>query len=192
MRESSVVFCYSRTCNSLEVNDVLTADFSFVAYKQSTVAVAAIIVTLEQLNTAPDNVCKWLFIVNANHDYKEDPETLACVKRLRKIFIHNQNRIKELDGSGSGNDVITIPKEKHYKNKRICRVATPSPTPEDEPEVKKVGNQEVFINDDRDIRKKSILLPTPTRDEDCIDYNDIDSGQRKRKRCAVSNKCTIN
>ena len=165
------------------------ADFFFVAYKQSKVAVAAIILTLEQLNTEPSNVCKWLFNVNANHNYKEDPEIFACVKRLRTIFIHNQNRIRELDGSGSGNDFITIPKEKHYDNKRICRVATPSPTPEDESEVK---DQEFVTNDNGDRGKKSILLPTPSRDEDCIDYIDIDSGQRKRKRCAISNKCTIN
>lgn len=176
------------------------ADFYFVAHRQSKVAVAAIIITLEQMNASPDLIRNWLSNVKSFQNSTDDHETLACVKHLRKIYNHNQNRIKELDGIGSSNDIITITKEQLCESKRIRRVATPSPTPDDEPSavegVVLVGYNEFVSNDDdRDRGNKSIIpLPTPTREDDCIDENNnIDSGQRKRQRCAIiCNKCTIN
>lgn len=148
------------------------------------------------MKVAPELIHKWLSNVKVIQNRStDDHETLACIKHLRKIYIHNNNRIKELDGNGSCDILNTITKEQYCDSKRICRVATPSPTPEDEPVVEGVGdNQEFVSNDERDRGMKSILLPTSTRDVDhCKDYNGIDSGQRKRKRCAIiSNKCTIN
>lgn len=151
------------------------------------------------MNASPELIRSWLSNIKAFQNGVDDHETLACVKHLRKIYNHNKNRIKDLDGISSSNDIITIAKEQLCENKRIGRVATPSPTPDDEPAVKRVvvGYSEIVSDDDRDRGgKKSLInpLPTPNREDDCIDENNnIDSGQRKRQRCAIScNKCTIN
>ena len=82
---------------------------------------------------APELIHKWLSNVKVIQNRStDDHETLACIKHLRKIYIHNNNRIKELDGNGSCDILNTITKEQYCDSKRICRVATPSPTPEDE------------------------------------------------------------
>lgn len=142
------------------------------------------------MNTSSELIQKWLSKINAIHNGAEDLGLWACVKHLRKIYISNNNRIKEVDGSSNGHHVvIATTTGQRCVNVPISRVATPSPTPEDEAE--RGVDSSGFPNEDR---MKFIALPTPHNEEESrADYNNIDSGQRKRQRRAINcNKCTIN
>ncbi|KAL7541364.1 hypothetical protein ACHAXR_010841 [Thalassiosira sp. AJA248-18] len=137
--------------------ELATCDFYFVTHKQSKLAKAAIFVTLEQthLKLSPE-------LIQTN--FTEDIETMACVNQLRKIYSYNEMRIKAIDDKSEN-----ITTKDRSGRKRICRAATPSPTPEDMPE-------QVTSISERGVEIKFACSQ---------DSNNIDGGQCKRQRYRV-------
>ena len=110
--------------------ELAVCDFFFVAHKQSRLAVAAILVTFEQMPELPPALVQaCLANIRSFVNFADDLECLACVEQLRKIYAHNDMRIKAVDGSSG---IVTTADESNDR-KRVCRAATPSPTPEDQP-----------------------------------------------------------
>jgi hypothetical protein len=106
------------------------ADFFFVPHKQSKLAVAAIVVTMEQTNMSLESIRTSLSKSKSVNNFTKDRATMACVTQLRKIYSHNNMRIEEIDGECCI-DVAATATTKPCDLNRVYRVATPSPTPED-------------------------------------------------------------
>ena len=96
---------------------------------------------------------------------------MACVTQLRKIYAHNHIRIEKIDGEGRI-DVATTDTANPCDLNRVCRVATPSPTPDDVPE---------YVCCDIDSKKFSNLDGGGWKQCPA----NIDTGQRKRVRREV-------
>lgn len=147
------------------------ADFFFVLHKQSKLAVAAIVVTLEQTNMSLESIRRSLSNSKSVNDFTKDRATMACVTQLRKIYAHNHMRIEKIDGECCIN-VSTTDTANPCDLHRVCRVATPSPTPDDVPEYVCCGiDSNKFSNLDGGGGKQ---CPA-----------NIDTGQRKRVRREV-------
>ena len=67
----------------------------------------------------------------AQTNFSEDKDLLACIKKLRQIYSHNEERIKEIDCQGSScTSCTTDTIEEQNRKRAAARAATPSPTPE--------------------------------------------------------------
>ena len=112
-------------------------DFFFLPYKQSKIAVAAIIVTIEQHHLqVPSEVAELCLsdimrIVN----FTEDMETIECTRHLRNVYMLNELRIKSLENNTE--HVEEAPASSIQSNTdgdivETCRRATPSPATDEE------------------------------------------------------------
>ena len=167
--------------------ELASCDFFFVSHKQSKIALAAIIVTLDQLqvDTSSELIQSWLTKIKQVVGYTtngssttDDIELLACTKQLRNIYSHNDSRIKALDNCKEDN---TKPATEEQTNDRKRSPHRVSPTPEDDdqPAVPKevttatTDHQFTSISD----RVKMKVHPN---DNDCID-----GGNPKRQRYSM-------
>ena len=114
--------------------ELAACDSFFIAHKQSRIALAAAVVAMEQMNM-PTELLQALLSNIKSTGINFDLATNACLKQLRSIYNHNQMRIQALDG---GITTIAAANSSQNDRKRVCRAATPSPTPEDQPELKDV------------------------------------------------------
>lgn len=84
--------------------ELAACDFFFVQHRASTIAVAAIVVTLEtqlptssiKVNVSPEVVSSCLSNIKAKIDYTEDATVKAAIEKLRSIYIRNEQRIQDL------------------------------------------------------------------------------------------------
>jgi hypothetical protein len=149
------------------------ADYFFVRHKQSKLAVAAIVVTLEQTNMSLESIQSSLSNSKSVNDFTKDRATMACVTQLRKIYAHNHMRIEKIDGEGCIDVATTATSTNPCDLHRVYRVATPSPTPDDVPECVCCGiDSNKFSNLDEGGGKQ-------------CPANIDDTGQRKRVRREV-------
>ena len=110
--------------------ELAACDFFFVPHKQSRVAVAAIIVMMEQVGLLLDLIRRmWqstdlkLAIILSS---VQDSVTMACVEQLRKIYTHYLDRIIAIGNKRPRHIAVTRTTDVTYLN-RGCREATPSP-----------------------------------------------------------------
>ena len=124
---------------------------------------AAVVLTMEQMqNTVPPELIqKCLSSIKSVIDFTSDVETIACIEQLRQIYTQNDLRIKAIDGVN--NDINVTTTADQTDRKRVCRAATPSPTPEDEPCPNGVSGEK-------------------GKGEDACKQDDAIGGQRKRQR----------
>lgn len=167
--QSSMMPAVADTCQFMI--ELAACDSFFIPHKQSRVALAAAVVAMEQMNMSTELLKTWLSnIKSTGIDF--DLETNACLKQLRSIYNHNQMRIQALDGA-----VTTTAAANSSQNnrKRVCRAATPSPTPDDQPpELKDVVVSKGYI----DTKFSSIS------DDGCIN-GDCNQRDNKRQRYEI-------
>jgi len=160
--------------------------FFFVAYKQSKIALAAIIVTLEQLqvDTSSELIQSWLAkIKRVVGDDNDDPNTddielMACTKQLRNIYSHNDSRIKALDSNKEGKD-NTATEDQTNDERSPHRV---SPTPEDDDQSTVPKEVTTAPTSDHQFTSISdrVKMKAHPNDNDCID-----GGNPKRQRYSM-------
>jgi len=166
--------------------ELASCDFFFVAHKQSKIALAAIIVTLEQLqvDTSSELIQSWLAKIkgvigddNDDPNTDEDLELIACTKQLRNIYNHNDSRIKALD-SKEGDNTKTTTKEQTKDERSPHRV---SPTPEDDGQSA-VPKEVITATTDHQFTSISdrVKMKAHPNDNDCID-----GGNPKRQRYSM-------
>jgi len=108
--------------------ELAACDFFFVAQRASTIAVAAIVVTLE-INTkvTPEAVTLCLSNIKAMIDYTIDADAQECINKLRSVHKHNDQRIKDMEEKSTDEEVAKYASGK-AADPDASRVATPSPT----------------------------------------------------------------
>jgi len=107
--------------------ELAACDFFFVAHRASTIAVAAIVVTLE-IEAIKDKVSpEAVKDIKAKIDYTTDSAAQECIKFLTKVHSHNAQRIKDMEEKSTDDEVAkyTMGKE---ADPNASRAATPSPT----------------------------------------------------------------
>ena len=149
--------------------ELAACDSFFIAHKQSRIALAAAVVAMEQMNMPTELLQKWLSNIKST-GINFDLATNACLKQLRSIYNHNQMRIQAIDGGIT--TTIAAANSSQNDRKRICRAATPSPTPEEQPELK-----DVIASGGTDTKFSSIS-------DDCIN-GDCNQRDSKRQRYEV-------
>lgn len=169
--DSAPVSAVIETCQFMM--EIAACDHFFVEYRQSSLAVAALVVTMEQMSVSPETIKTWLSNIESVFDFAKDLETMTCAKQLRKIYGYNEMRIREIDGDC--NAFTTVDKS---DRKRVCRAATPSPTPEDAADYEaNITGEFTRVKRDEEIQR---------HDKQCSDNgNDLDGGQRKRQRYGI-------
>jgi hypothetical protein len=121
--------------------ELAACDFFFIAHRASTIAVAAIVVTLEtqtqtqsskssvvQVNLSPEAISSCLSNMKAKIDFTEDANAKAAIEKLRSIYLHNEQRIQELEQDKATDEEVATHTAKGTETNVACRVATPSPT----------------------------------------------------------------
>ena len=118
--------------------ELAACDFFFVAHRASTIAVAAIVVTLEtqtqsskssiQVNLSPEAISSCLSNMKAKIDFTEDASVKAAIEKLRSIYLHNEQRIQDLEQEKATDEEVATYTAKGTETNVACRVATPSPT----------------------------------------------------------------
>lgn len=84
---------------------------------------------MEVMKLPTESTESWLSSIKSAVGIDEsDHEIESCATQLRKIYEHNESRIKAME---SNTNLATTTDERDRK--RVCRAATPSPTPDDEP-----------------------------------------------------------
>ena len=167
--------------------ELASCDFFFVSHKQSKIALAAIIVTLEQLqvDTSSELIQSWLTkikrVVGGDNDSSsttDDLELMACTKQLRNIYIHNDSRIKALD-SKEGENTKTTTEEQTNDERSPHRV---SPTPEDDGQSAVPKEVTTTTSSDHQFTSISdrVKMKAHPNDNDCID-----GGNPKRRRYSM-------
>ncbi len=108
--------------------ELAACDFFFVAHRASTIAVAAIVVTLE-INTkvAPEAVTVCLSSIRTMIDYTIDADAQECINKLRSVHGHNAQRIKDMEEKSADDEVAKYATGKEA-DPDASRAATPSPT----------------------------------------------------------------
>jgi DNA repair exonuclease SbcCD ATPase subunit len=116
--------------------ELAACDFFFIAHRASTIAVAAIVVTLEtqtqsskssvQVNLSPEAISSCLSNMKAKIDFTEDVK--ATIEKLRSIYLHNEQRIQDLEQDKATDEEVATYTAKGTETNVACRVATPSPT----------------------------------------------------------------
>ena len=163
--------------------ELASCDFFFVAHKQSKIALAAIIVTLEQLqiDTSSELIQSWLTKIKrvvGDDNGSDDLELMACIKQLRNIYNHNDSRIKALDSKEVENTETTT--EEQTKDERSPHRVSPTPEDDDQSTVPK----EVTAAPSSDHQFTSISdrvkMKAHPNDNDCID-----GGNPKRQRYSM-------
>ena len=142
------------TC--LFVIELAACDFFFVSHKQSRLAVASIIVMLEQAGFSIDLIRRmWQTTkLKSSIILLQDSVTMSCVEQLRKIYTHNLDRIIAIDSKSHRNITVTTTDNSTELN-RGCREATPSPTINDSGESSsEVPNQQCQMSTDTEKRKR--------------------------------------
>ena len=168
--QSSMMPAVADTCQFMI--ELAACDSFFIPHKQSRVALAAAVVAMEQMNMSTELLKTWLSnIKSTGIDF--DLETNACLKQLRSIYNHNQMRIQALDGAVTTTAAAAANSSQNNR-KRVCRAATPSPTPDDQPESKDVVASKGYI----DTKFSSIS------DDGCID-GDCNQRDNKRQRYEI-------
>ena len=119
--------------------ELAACDFFFIAHRASTIAVAAIVVTLEtqtqtsskssiRVNLSPEAISSCLSNVKAKIDFTEDANVKAAIEKLRSIYLHNEQRIQDLEQDKTTDEEVATYTAKGTETNVACRVATPSPT----------------------------------------------------------------
>ena len=120
--------------------ELAACDFFFIAHRASTIAVAAIVVTLEtqtqtqsskssvQVNLSPEAISSCLSNMKAKIDFTEDANVKAAIEKLRSIYLHNEQRIQDLEQDKATDEEVATFAAKGTDTNVACRVATPSPT----------------------------------------------------------------
>jgi len=120
--------------------ELAACDFFFIAHRASTIAVAAIVVTLEtqtqtqssksslQVNLSPEAISSCLSNMKAKIDFTEDANVKAAIEKLRSIYLHNEQRIQDLEQDKATDEEVATYTAKGTETNVACRVATPSPT----------------------------------------------------------------
>lgn len=118
--------------------ELAACDIFFVAHRASTIAVAAIVVTLEtqtqsskssiQVNLSPEAISSCLSNMKAKIDFTEDASVKAAIEKLRSIYLHNEQRIQDLEQDKTTDEEVATYTAKGTETNVACRVATPSPT----------------------------------------------------------------
>jgi len=118
--------------------ELAACDFFFIAHRASTIAVAAIVVTLEtqtqsskssvQVNLSPEAISSCLSNMKAKIDFAEDANAKAAIEKLRSIYLHNEQRIQDLEQDKATDEEVATYTAKGTETNVACRVATPSPT----------------------------------------------------------------
>jgi len=162
--------------------ELASCDFFFVAHKQSKIALAAIIVTLEQLqvDTSSERIQSWLTkikrVVGGEDNATDDLELMACTKQLRNIYSHNDSRIKALDSKEGKNNTAT---EEQTKDERSPHRV--SPTPEDDDQTATVPKEVTTAPSiDHQFTSISDRVKMKAHPNDCID-----GGNPKRQRYSM-------
>lgn len=138
--------------------ELAACDFFFVPHKQSILAVASIVVMLEQAGFSIDLIHQMWQSTNLKSSISllslQDSVTMACVEQLRKIYTHNLDRIIAIDSKSHRNIAVTMTANLTDLN-RGCREATPSPTVDDTgASLSEVTNQQCPTSTDTDKRKR--------------------------------------
>jgi len=166
-----------------------SCDFFFVAHKQSKIAVAAIIVTLEQLqvDTSSELIQSWLTKIKGvigdddddNSSNTDDLELMACIKQLRNIYNHNYSRIKALDSKEDKGNTAT---EEQTKDERSPHRVSPTPEDDDQPALPKEVSTTAPSSSDHQFTSISdrVKMKAHPNDNDCID-----GGNPKRRRYSM-------
>jgi len=165
--------------------ELASCDFFFVAHKQSKIALAAIIVTLEQLqvDTSSELIQSWLAKIKRvdggdnNSSNSADLELMACTKQLRNIYSHNDSRIKALDSKEGNTKPAT---EEQTKDERSPHRV--SPTPEDDNQSAVPKEVTTATSNDHQFTSISdrVKMKAHPNDNDCID-----GGNPKRQRYSM-------
>jgi len=166
--------------------ELASCDFFFVAHKQSKIAVAAIILTLEQLqvDTSSELVQSWLTKIKAvvgcdnESSTTDDLELMACIKQLRNIYSHNNSRIKALD-SKEGDNTKTA-SEEQTKDERSPHRVSPTPEDDDQSAVPKEVTTAPSIDHQFTSISDRVKMKAHPNDNDCID-----GGNPKRQRYSM-------
>ena len=118
--------------------ELAACDFFFIAHRASTIAVAAIVVTLEtqtqsskssiQVKLSPEAISSCLSNMKAKIDFTEDANVKAAIEKLRSIYLHNEQRIQDLEQDKATDEEVANYTAKGTETNVACRVATPSPT----------------------------------------------------------------
>lgn len=131
--------------------ELAACQFIFCSNRASTIAVAAIVVTLEtqRANLSPEVVSSCLASIKANIDYTKDAAIQDCVEKLRSIHNRNEQRIRDMENKSTDDEVAkyTSGKEAHPN---ASRAATPSPT-----DPCQQNQEEVYSNGSRKRRRRS-------------------------------------
>mmetsp|Transcript_15242 Transcript_15242/g.26035 ORF Transcript_15242/g.26035 Transcript_15242/m.26035 type:complete len:201 (-) Transcript_15242:108-710(-) len=111
--------------------ELAACDFFFVAHRASTIAVAAIVVTLEieaiKVKVSPEAVASCLSDIKAKVDYTTDSAAHECISFLTKVHSHNAQRIKDMEETSTDDEVAKYTTGKEA-DPNASRAATPSPT----------------------------------------------------------------
>ena len=80
--------------------ELAACDFFFVAHRASTIAVAAIVVTLEieaiKDKVSPEAVTSCLSDIKAKIDYTTDSAAQECISFLTKVHSHNAHNYQDI------------------------------------------------------------------------------------------------
>lgn len=112
--------------------ELAACDFFFTAHRASTIAVAAIVVTLEtqamtKVKVSPETVSYCLSNIKAKIAYTEDAAAKNCIQKLRSIHSHNEQRIRDMENKATDAEVAKYTNGKEA-DPNASRAATPSPT----------------------------------------------------------------
>eukprot|EP00984_Skeletonema_dohrnii_P022974 scaffold12082_cov105-Skeletonema_dohrnii-CCMP3373.AAC.2 len=111
--------------------ELAACDFFFVAHRASTIAVAAIVVTLEieaiKDKVSPEAITSCLSDIKAKIDYTTDAAAQECIGKMRAVHSHNAQRIKDLEEKSTDDEVAKYTTGKEA-DPNASRAATPSPT----------------------------------------------------------------
>jgi hypothetical protein len=136
--------------------ELAACDFFFVSHKQSRLAVASIIVMLEQAGFSIDLIRRMWQSSNLKSVIAllQDSVTMACLEHLRKIYTHNLDRIIAIDSKSHRNIAVTTTANLTDLN-HGCREATPSPTMDESGKsLSQVPNEKCPMSTDTDKRKR--------------------------------------
>lgn len=136
--------------------ELAACDYFFVRHKQSRLAIAAIIVMLEQAGFSIELIRRMWQSTNLKSSISllSLQASVACVEQLQKIYTHNLDRIIAIDSKSHRNIVVTTTANLTDLNRGCCD-ATPSPMIDDTGASSSgVPNQQCPTSTNTDKRKR--------------------------------------
>ena len=135
--------------------ELAACDGFFVAHRASSIAVAAIVLTLEiNSKVSPVAVSRCLSNIKAKIDYTADAAVIDCTNKLRSVYSHNAQRIKDIEEKSADEEVAKYNATGKEAHPNFSRTATPSPTDPCQHKDSNTSSPPIIANEEASHRKR--------------------------------------